>query len=265
MLPAERRRRIAAEVAARPSVKTEELAELFSVSGETIRRDLLRLQGDGLVERVHGGATPAERPRAVEDSYAQRRALNVAGKQAMARAAVSLLRPGDTVILDVGTSVAEIARAIPVTWTGRVLTNSLPVGAELADRPGVEVLVSGGRTRSGDLALAGGQTVAFFADYYADLAFLGSGGVHPAAGLTDYHSDEVDVRRVMLDHSTRCYAIADATKLGVIAARHVCPLDRLTGLISDGTPDEGLAEALATAGVRLVGPDDTGRAEADAS
>lgn len=249
-------------VADRPSVKTEDLADRFSVSGETIRRDLLRLQRDGLVERVHGGATPAERPRSVEDSFAKRRALNMVGKQAMAREAVSLLRPGDTVIFDVGTSVLEVARTVPVTWSGRVLTNSLPVAAELADRPGIEVLVSGGRARPGDVALAGAQTAAFFADYYADLAFLGSGGVHPQAGLTDFHSDEVDVRRIMLDHATRSYVLADATKLGVVAARHVCTLDRLSGLITDGTPDVQLADALGTVDLRRVGQPDTRSARA---
>jgi len=212
------------------------------------------------VQRVHGGATPTDRQRALEDSYAQRRESNSTGKQSMGHAAITLLRAGDTVIFDVGTSVLHVARLVPLTWTGRVLTNSLPVVAEMADRPGVEVLVCGGRARPGDLALSGSHATAFFSDYYADLAFLGSGGIHSVAGLTDFHSDEVDVRRVMIDHSSASYVLADATKLGVIAARHVCTLNRLSGVISDGVPDQDLAEALNAAEVRLISPIDTTRA-----
>lgn len=264
MLPAERRRRIVEVLATRPSVQTEDLADTFAVSGETIRRDLLKLQREGLLQRVHGGATPVDRPVAVEDSFAQRRDANVGAKQAMARAAVSVLQPGDTAILDVGTSVLEVARALPLTWSGRVLTNSLLVAAALVDRPGIEVLVSGGRARPGDHALSGAQTVSFFADYYADVAFLGSGGVHSDAGLTDFHPDEVDVRRMMIAHAARCYVLADATKLGVIAARHVCPLDRFTALVTDGVPDDDLGAALADAGVRLVSADDSARSDGQA-
>jgi DeoR family glycerol-3-phosphate regulon repressor len=106
--------------------------------------------------------------------------------------------------------------------------------------------------RPGDLACAGSQALEFFDDLYADLAFLGSGGVHAQAGLTDYHLDEVDVRRVMLERAARSYALADASKLGTIAARRVCGLDRLAGLVTDAPPPPDLAEALALAGVDVV-------------
>jgi len=254
VLAAERRRAIAELVAARPGTRGDELAERFGVSAETIRRDLLYLQQAGAVRRVHGGATPPEAPRAVEDPYGQRAERNAAGKRAMARRAAALVRPGDTVVLDVGTSALEVARALPAGWRGRVLTGSLLVAAELAGRPGVEVLTSGGRVRGGDLACSGEAARAFFADYHADLAFLGSGGVHAEAGLTDYHPDEVDVRRVVLRHSARTYALADATKLGVIAVRRVCPLAGLDGLITDGEPEADLAAALAEAGTETLRP-----------
>lgn len=254
MLAAERRRAIAELVSARPGTRSDELAGRFGVSAETIRRDLLYLQRTGVVRRVHGGATPPEPPRAVEDSYVQRSARNAAGKQAMARRAAELVRPGDTVVLDVGTSVLEVARALPAGWSGRVLTGSLLVAAELAGRPGVEVFTAGGRVRGGDLACSGDAARAFFADHYADIAFLGSGGVHPEAGLTDYHTDEVDVRRVILGHAARTYVLADATKLGVIAVRHVCPLTGLDGLITDGEPEPDLAAALAEAGTATLRP-----------
>jgi len=252
MLAVERRRAIAARVSGLPAVRTDDLAEEFGVSAETIRRDLLELERVGLVERVHGGATTAERPRALEASHVSRQVLHLDGKRAIARAAARLVEPGHTLIIDVGTTAIEVARALPATWHGRVLTNSLPVAVELAGRPDVEVLTSGGRVRPGDLACAGRQAVDFFDDLYADLAFLGSGGVHAQAGLTDYHLDEVDVRRVMVERAARSYVLADASKLGVIAARRVCALERLAGLITDAAPPPDLAEALALAGVDVV-------------
>jgi DeoR family fructose operon transcriptional repressor len=253
-LAAERQGAIAAMVAAHPSVTTHELAAEFGVSVETIRRDLLRLEQLGLIERVHGGATAPRRPSAMPGSHGRRRGANAAAKRAMARAAVELVRPGDTVVIDMGTSALEVARALPGAWTGLVLTSSLPAAAELTDRPGVQVLLSGGQVQGGDLACSGGQAMAFFADYYADVAFLGAGGVHARAGLTSNHPQHVDVQRAMLDHAARSYVLADTSKLGVIAVRRVCGLDRVTGLITEGTPDQELASALDTANVQVIGP-----------
>jgi DeoR family transcriptional regulator, fructose operon transcriptional repressor len=253
-LAAERQGAIAAMVAAHPSVKTNELAAELGVSVETVRRDLLRLEQLGLIERVHGGATAPRRPPAMQGAYGRRRSANVAAKRAMARAAVELVHPGNTVMIDASTSALEVARALPGAWTGRVLTNSLPAAAELADRPGVEILLSGGQVQPGDLSCSGSQALAFFADYHADVAFLGAGGVHTRAGLTSGDPQQVDVQRVMLDHAGRAYVLADASKLGVIAVRRVCGLDRVTGLITEGTPGQELATALDTANVQVIGP-----------
>ena len=121
---------------------------------------------------------------------------------------------GQTLLLDVGTTVLEVARALPPDFRGTVATCSLLVAAELAGRRDVEVLVSGGRVRGGDLSLSNAQTVAFFADVRADLAFLGSGGVDAVAGLTDYHLDEVATRRTIIANAARAFIVADSGKLG---------------------------------------------------
>jgi DeoR/GlpR family transcriptional regulator of sugar metabolism len=251
MLPTERRLAIVDEVRKRPMVRADELARRFRVSVETVRRDLRVLQGDGVLDRVYGGATPARR-RSTEATFDRRRGQHEGRKRAIARLAVELVEPGQTVVLDVGTTALEVARALPQTWRGRVLTCSVPVAVELAGRPRTEVLLSGGRVREGDLALSGSCTAAFFADYYADRAFLGSGGVHPEAGLTDYHPDEVDTRRVMVERAERSYVLADSSKLGVIAVRKVCDLDRVTAVLTDGEDNPDAAEALTRAGVALM-------------
>jgi DeoR family transcriptional regulator, fructose operon transcriptional repressor len=251
VLPEERRLHIVEQVRAKPLVRADELARRFGVSIETVRRDLDALQRDGLVRRVYGGATGIV-PRTLEASFDQREALHVDAKRAIARLAASLVKPTDVLVLDVGTTVAELARALPADYHGRVLTNSLLVAAELGRRQGIEVEVAGGRLRGGDLACSGAHAEAFFGGWYADKAFLGSGGVHPDAGLTDYHPDEVSTRQVILAHTAEPYVLADSSKLGQVALRKVCDLDRITAVITDDQARPQVVRQFEALGVRLL-------------
>ncbi|MEV5829798.1 DeoR/GlpR family DNA-binding transcription regulator [Spirillospora sp. NPDC052242] len=248
MLAAERHRRIRDALRDRSVVRTEELAGLLGVSAETVRRDLLVLERRGSLVRVHGGATSVVGGSGEEAPFAERSSSDREAKAAIGRAAAALVRPGQTVIIDVGTTALEVARALPQDHHGIVATCSLLAAAELAGRPGVEVLVSGGRLRAGDLACAGEPAMRFFADLNADVAFLGSGGVDPAAGLTDYHLDEVASRRIMIANTVRSYVLADSRKLGRVAAHRVCGLDEIDGLITDEAPSPALREALEGSG-----------------
>ena len=258
MLPTQRRMAILAEVRDRSAVSADDLSRQFAVSVETIRRDLRGLQEKGLLERVYGGAT---RPsgRSSEGSFAARSTRNIARKRASAAQAAALVEPEETIIIDVGTTALEVARALPATFRGRVLTNSVPAALELSARPEVELLLCGGQVRPGDGACSGAHAEAFFAEFYADRAFLGSGGVHPEAGLTDYYPAEVIVRRTIIDHTAVTYVLADSSKLGVIAVRRVCPLDRLTAVLTDDQENDGAFAALAAAGVTLLRASVTGR------
>lgn len=251
MLPTQRRQAILAEVSERSAVSADELAREFAVSVETIRRDLRGLQQQGLLDRVYGGAT---RPsgRSSEGSFAARSTRRIEAKQAIARLAASLVEPGETVIIDVGTTALEVARALPAAFGGRVLTNSVPAAMALSARDDVELLLCGGQVRRGDAACSGAHAEAFFAEFYADRAFLGSGGIHPEAGLTDYHPAEVVVRRIIIAHTAVSYVLADSSKLGAIAVHRVCPLDRLTAVLTDDEENPDAYQALSSAGVALL-------------
>jgi DeoR/GlpR family transcriptional regulator of sugar metabolism len=112
-------------------------------------------------------------------------------------------------------------------------------------------MLCGGQVRGGDAACSGGHAEAFFAEFYADRAFLGSGGVHPEAGLTDYYPAEVVVRRTIIAHTAACYVLADSSKLGAIAVHRVCPLDRVTAVLTDDAADPADCAALESAGAEL--------------
>lgn len=252
MLAAERHDRILALLASTGHVRTEELARALSVSDETVRRDLSALERQGLLTRVHGGATLREPIAGEEASFLDRASTAPEEKVAIGRIAASLVRPGMTVMVDVGTTALEVAKALPHDYHGTVVTCSLLIAAELAGRPRIEVLVSGGRVRAGDLALSNATTLGFFQDLRPDIAFLGSGGVSAEAGLTDFHVDEVATKRAVLATSARSYVLADSTKHGRIAAFRVCGLDGFTGLISHEPAEETLGEALRAAGCHQV-------------
>jgi len=144
-----------------------------------------------------------------------------------------------------------VARALPGAFHGRVLTNSVPAALELSGRDHVEVLLCGGQVRGGDAACSGPTAQAFFEEFYADRAFLGSGGVHPEAGLTDYYPAEVVVRRTIIAHTAACYVLADSSKLGAIAVHRVCPLDRVTAVLTDDAAGPQACQALQAAGAEL--------------
>jgi DeoR/GlpR family transcriptional regulator of sugar metabolism len=254
MLPAERHRRILAALTGGGVVGTDELTARLKVSSETVRRDLRVLEERGHLTRVHGGATGIVRVAGSEPPYADRAGFAVEGKRAVGRLAASLAKPGMTLVIDVGTTALEVARALPEDFHGFVATCSLPAAAELAGRPGVEVVVSGGRVRGGDLAVSNSLALDFFGDLRPDLAFLGSGGLDAAAGLTDFHLDEVATRRVVLARATSSYVLADASKFGRVAPHRVCGLGDFTGLITDERPDETLASAIERGGGTLMVP-----------
>jgi DeoR family fructose operon transcriptional repressor len=250
MLPTQRRQAILTEVRAASAVSADLLARRFGVSVETIRRDLRALQQQGLLERVYGGATHPS-GRSSEGSFAARSVRNMARKRAIAELAASLVEPDETIVIDVGTTALEVARALPATFRGRVLTNSIPVAMALSGVDGIELLASGGQVRAGDGACSGAHAEAFFAEFYADKAFLGSGGVHPGAGLTDYYPSEVVVRRTIIAHTAASYVLADSSKLGVIAVNRVCPLDAFTAIITDSQADLDRVGELQDAGATM--------------
>ncbi|GAA3481548.1 DeoR/GlpR family DNA-binding transcription regulator [Streptomyces yanii] len=251
MLAAERHRRIVAEIARLKFVTTDDLTTLLSVSHETVRRDLALLERRGEIARVHGGATAAQPPVGEEAPFSERSDTLPTEKRAIGRAAAELIEPNQTIVIDVGTTALEVARALPADHVGVIATPSLLVAAEASTRPRVEVLVSGGRLRGGDLACHNAQTVEFFSNLRADAVFLGSGGIAPY-GLTDFHLDEVATKRAMLANASHRYVLADSSKFGRTAAHRVCELSGFDTLITDQPCPADLRTALGEVGGSII-------------
>jgi DeoR/GlpR family transcriptional regulator of sugar metabolism len=239
MLKQERHRRILELLQSEGRLVAAELPGRLGVSGHTIRRDLDELAEARRLQRVHGGAL-ARSP--VAATYEDRRTQAVAGKIATARAAATLLEPGQVVILDGGSTALQLVDAIPAGHTGTFVTHSPPVAAALGRHPGLEVVAIGGTLDPRAMVAVGATAVESFRRISADLCFLGVWALHPAGGISTAYYEEAEVRRVLVGCADRVVGLASREKLGTAAAFTIAPASALTHLATEpGVPEAVLA------------------------
>jgi len=241
-----RRAQIAQWVNAEGWAHVPELARHFGVSEVSIRRDFEELEEQGFLKRVHGGALPiASHPQG--DIYSQRAAGHIEEKQRIARAAAALIQPNDSVILDSGSTVAEVARHMPAEAPPgqhlRIITGSIPVVEALTPYPEMQLLVLGGIYLHQYRTVAGPQTLASLGGLHADKMFMGSDGLTFESGTTTANVLEAEVTRVMAHAADKVIVVADSSKIGQTGFATVMPLQDIDILITDnGAPADFVAE-----------------------
>jgi DeoR family transcriptional regulator of aga operon len=247
---AERFGRILELLAGDGSVAVGDLARDLGVSEATIRRDLRSLDDQRLLARAHGGAvahgTLYELP--VRYRTGQRREE----KQRIARAARERVADGSVVALTGGTTTTEVARAIADREGLTIVTNALNIAAELAVRPNLKLIVTGGVARSASYELIGPLAETTLEGLNVDVAFVGVDGLDEDAGLTTHHEMEAAVNAAMIARARRAIAVADATKLGRRALARICVLADVDELITDATADRAQLAALEAAGLAVT-------------
>jgi DeoR family transcriptional regulator of aga operon len=253
-LPGERRRgRIADLVGRRGFVRTSELAREFRLSEVTIRTDLESLASEGLLSRVHGGALSVDRP--VERPFEEESAVGTDAKRAIGVRAASLVRSGDCVVLDVGTTTTQIALALLDRHDLDevvVVTNGLTIALALEQAvPRFTVIVSGGTLRPLQHSLVNPLATSVFSSITADVAFIGCTGVHAEHGVTNVNLPETDLKRLMTGTARRSYIVADGSKLGDAHLGVIGPLDSFEALIT-ADADAEQVDALRRAGLDVV-------------
>src|SRR5580693_762742 len=209
----------------RSPVLVGELAAALECSEMTVRRDLEALERDGILRRVHGGATRA-RQTAEETPYAMRAFGHTGEKARIGARCAELLDEGETVILDGGTTAMEVARLLG----GRRLTVmplALRPAFELHDSPQVRLLLPGGEVRPGELSFVGGLSRRSFSELNFDTFVLSPCGIDPESGVTAHLMAEAEVKRAALEASRRVIAVADSSKLGLIAFDQVCAIQKI--------------------------------------
>ena len=251
MTPSERRQAVLRRLTTRGEVGFADLAEEFGVSEMTIRRDLETLEADGLARRVRGGAISVI-SSSYEPPFAVRATTASDAKTVIGVTAAGLVNDGDTVIVDVGTTTMELARALHGRRGLTVVTASLPVAAELGADPDIRVVVTGGQVRPGELSLTGGMAEDAFTTMNCDLAFIGVAGICVAPGLTEYNPDDARVKRAAIAAARRSIVVADSSKLGRVAFSTVAPLSAIDVLVTDAPPDNQALWEIAAAGVDVI-------------
>ncbi len=240
MLASQRRSVILELVEEAGAVKVSELVGRLGVSDMTIRRDIERLSGEGLLERVHGGALAVGSERSSEEpSFSDKSLLQRAEKQAIARAAAARVEPGSAVGISAGTTAYELARAVADVPGLTVVTNSVPVAQLLHDTgaSGQTVVLTGGVRTPSD-ALVGPVAVASLRSLHVDQLFLGAHGVEDRAGLTTPNLVEAETNRALIASARRVVVLADASKWGRIGLSTFADLADVDLFVTD----DGLGE-----------------------
>lgn len=251
MQPEQRRRRILEVVARRQRASVEQLAEELAVSRETIRRDLTVLENDGQLRKVHGGAVNVQ--TASESAFSRRRTEQREEKRRIARLAAELFGPGDTLMIDTGTTTAIFAYELAKRSGITVITNSVEIAVCMSrSSGGHRVYLLGGEVFADAGESLGAITIEQIAQYRADHAVLTVGAIDMGGGFMDFNIEEAMVAKAMIRQSRTVTIVADHTKMSRRAMAKVCDFAGVARLVTDRAPEEPLASALAAAGVEVL-------------
>jgi DeoR/GlpR family transcriptional regulator of sugar metabolism len=247
MLKEERLDFIINRLKSNPSVKLGQLSEALAVSEDTIRRDIEGLAKNGLLTKVRGGAIPHS-PNA--HSFQERIHISENEKIMIAQKALPLIKPGDTILLDGGTTTYTLAGLLDMPLT--VITNNVPAAALLAGRKDMEVILTGGRIQSDSQATVGAYAISLLEQSHVDLYFLGVCSLHHQIGVTSLDYFECEVKRAMVECSDRIVALTGHDKIGTSEAYKICPIDKLDTIITEIHPDNEMFEPYRQRNIQIL-------------
>jgi DeoR family fructose operon transcriptional repressor len=256
-LPAGRKAALAAAVAEYGQVTVAELAELFAVSVDTIRRDLDQLDADGLIIRTHGGAvSPTALPRP-DTGLEVRKRVQTDAKDRIAAVAASLVEDGSTIMINGGTTALAVARELRDHADLTIATNNLLLASELEPASYRNLYVFGGTVRPSAMATVGpavfvGAAPGRDVHPHCDLALIAVGGITVESGYSTSNLAEASMMREMMDSADKVAVLVDSTKFGRKLFAHFADLGSADYVITETQPSAEFAAALKDAGVTLL-------------
>ncbi len=251
MLNEERRRAILEIVNHEGRVLVQDLAPRFNTSQVTIRKDLEILHNQGLVHRTHGGALQIRAGALLDPSLREKEKLHPKEKQKIAAAAAHLVKEGQSVVLDSGTTTTLIGRALRSLRRLTVITNAVNIAADLAGT-NIEVILTGGILRENSFSLVGPLAEDTLRHLSADILFLGVDGFDIRYGLTTPNMLEAKVNRVMLEIARRTIVVCDSSKFGRRSLSLIAPTSAVHQTITDSRIPKADQQALTEAGIEVT-------------
>lgn len=237
MLPTQRKEKILELLKEDGSAKVIDLARIFKVTEVTIRQDLEKLEKEGLVIREHGGVhfkNVTDQVKKFELVHQE----NLKEKEIIAKKCLEFISPGDTIILDSGSTTTEIAKKISSISGLTVITNALNIAMILGANPNIQLVMTGGEFKPPTLSLTGQKAADFFSGLNAQKLFLATAGISLKAGLTYPSISDIVLKKAMIHAADTTYLVADSTKIGKSAFASLGALSLIDYIITD----EGVKE-----------------------
>ncbi|HTK11011.1 MAG TPA: DeoR/GlpR family DNA-binding transcription regulator [Ktedonobacteraceae bacterium] len=246
----ERRQHILQLLEQQQRVTVPELSQLFAVSEVTVRKDLAWLEAQKLAVRTHGGAVPPNSNTA-EMGFDLRERLQQDEKERIGALAAGMVQDGETIAIDASTTALTMAQFLKKKRELTVVTNGLRAAIELVQAPGISVLIPGGMLRQESYSLIGSWSESILQRIHINKAFLGAKGFTIAEGLTDVNSEEVELKRAMVNAAKEVIAIIDHSKWNHIAFATFCQSDHLSSIITDAQTPIKLIEQARSKGIKV--------------
>lgn len=251
MIPSARQAKIANLIRQHDRVTVNELAEMLHTSRETIRRDLTELARTGKIQKFHGGASL---PMATgEGRFHDRMGQNVAEKVQIAAAAAKLVSPGETILIDTGSTTFYFAEKIADIPNLTVVTNSTEIARVMSAGSSLsKTFLLGGEYNGDNRQTIGSMTISQLRTFRAHHAILTAGALDTRSGVMDYSIEEVLLARAMVEQAEILTLLVDSSKFEQIASFEVCSLAKVTNLVCDKPPSGKMRTALAEENVNMI-------------
>ncbi|MBE6701298.1 MAG: DeoR/GlpR transcriptional regulator [Ruminococcaceae bacterium] len=251
MLPIERKNEILSKLMIDGKVIVSDLATLYSVTEETIRRDLEKLEIEGFAKKTYGGAVKSDN-MTVELPYTVRKLTNVSGKKYIAEKIGSLIQDGDSIFLDASTTALFTVKSIFYKHNLTLITNSVEILLDLPTNNDWRIISTGGTYRQDSMSFLSASATSSLDKYHADIAVMSCKGIDLNKGITDTRENNADLKKAFIENSNKVILAVDNTKFDKISFVKICDLDSIDVVVTDVEPSDKFKKALDKKKIQLV-------------
>jgi DeoR/GlpR family transcriptional regulator of sugar metabolism len=228
-----------------------ELSSILNISKVTIRRDLDYLARQNMIKKTYGGAI-IETTKDYEPPYMIRSLKMEEQKKSIGKLAASLIPENSLIFIDVGTTLLELAKNLPLDKNISVLTNWIPIAEELGKKQFSNLFLLGGKVNCREMSIIGNYPLQFLDNFNIEICFIGVGGISIDHGLTDYTVEEIEIKKQMIQRSKQKIVLADHTKFNRLAPIKICDLSDIDTIITSEGLEEELKQKYKDFGIEII-------------